>query len=522
MFDTSLSHLITNLILSKLEIETLYYGLIYEFIEKLINDNLIIDKINNFLIKYNLYYILLILSVLYSIQYIYNNYLKSSSKLIEYKTFDTHQIKIINKYLKNFPKYFSPIEKKQKGSGESKIQNQLTESNLKHSSNNENYPWFEYPITILDPTFKITGTITFYEYKKDIVVNSSENNSINTFITVPYIIIRTNKKNTIEDIDQYIKYMEKENTTIYDQKKEIELYHCPMFHNIQDNEQLIYDITTIYRGKKLDYETLKSQYIDSFFHPEKKKLWNKIYKVHNEPEFFNKKGQEPYIGILAHGPPGTGKSSFAYRIARTLNRHIVSIDLKAINTKSELWNKLTEIYIDNLHFKASEIVYVFDEFDYGIKYLYNNEQKKVQELRKLEKLNKLLNNKKKQNQDQNEDEDYSDNFINDRLVLTDLLNIFQGAVPISGLICIATTNDYKTIKKLCPALVRPGRLTPVYFGYPTNDILQEISQYYFNSQLSILPEKQINKPLSEIIDYALQLTIDDQTIKEFETYIQSL
>ena len=83
MFDTSLSHLITNLILSKLEIETLYYGLIYEFIEQLIGDNLIIDKINNFLIKYNLYYILLILSTIYSIRYIYNKYLKKNSKIIQ-------------------------------------------------------------------------------------------------------------------------------------------------------------------------------------------------------------------------------------------------------------------------------------------------------------------------------------------------------------------------------------------------------------------------------------------------------
>ena len=48
--------------------------------------------------------------------------------------------------------------------------------------------------------------------------------------------------------------------------------------------------------------------------------------------------------------------------------------------------------------------------------------------------------------------------------LEDLLEILQGPVPREGQIIIATTNKFDEIKNECPALFRPGRLTPIEFG----------------------------------------------------------
>jgi hypothetical protein len=104
-----------------------------------------------------------------------------------------------------------------------------------------------------------------------------------------------------------------------------------------------------------------------------------------------------------------------------------------------------------------------------------------------------------------------DMLMTNELSLTDLLDIFQGAVPIDGLICVATTNDLETIKKLSPALVRHGRLTPIYFGYPNYKTLQDISMHYFNKfmEFDIDDNTILEYPTSKIIDIALQCKINE-------------
>jgi hypothetical protein len=72
---------------------------------------------------------------------------------------------------------------------------------------------------------------------------------------------------------------------------------------------------------------------------------------------------------------------------------------------------------------------------------------------------------------------------NNVLKLSDLLTLFQGAVPIDGCIIIAMTNKYEEIRKECPALFRAGRLTPVYFGYFDFDLVNQVSMIYFGKPL---------------------------------------
>lgn len=72
-----------------------------------------------------------------------------------------------------------------------------------------------------------------------------------------------------------------------------------------------------------------------------------------------------------------------------------------------------------------------------------------------------------------------------KVQLDDLLEIFQGAVPLDGSIFIATTNKYDEIKKLCPALFRHGRLTPIYFGYFDGRLIKEICKQFYNEEPKI-------------------------------------
>ena len=71
----------------------------------------------------------------------------------------------------------------------------------------------------------------------------------------------------------------------------------------------------------------------------------------------------------------------------------------------------------------------------------------------------------------------------DELMLDDLLEIIQGPVPKNGSIIIATTNKYEEIKELCPALFRPGRLTPVLFDYADKYTVNEMCKHFYNKEL---------------------------------------
>jgi hypothetical protein len=192
------------------------------------------------------------------------------------------------------------------------------------------------------------------------------------------------------------------------------------------------------------------------------------------------------------------------------------LNLKSIKNKKELF-KIFECPRSNtgVSYRPDKVIFVFDEFDHGIKFLYNRQVDRNRELKKLEMMTDMTYGLEVNPQEINEDKkDFNekryDMMMNDELCLNDLLDIFQGAVPINGVICIATTNDLESIKKLSPALVRPSRLTPIYFGYPSIDILNQISNHYFNRnlELDIMKNTILNYPTSLIIDIALKCKIN--------------
>jgi len=107
----------------------------------------------------------------------------------------------------------------------------------------------------------------------------------------------------------------------------------------------------------------------------------------------------------------------------------------------------------------------------------------------------------------------------DILRISDLLELFQGPVPIKDRMIIATTNNFDKIKNHLPALIRPGRLTPVQFNYMSWDILNELCIYYFKEHLTC-DKFNITIPTSHIIElvhkiHSLNLSFND-FIKELQ------
>lgn len=103
--------------------------------------------------------------------------------------------------------------------------------------------------------------------------------------------------------------------------------------------------------------------------------------------------------------------------------------------------------------------------------------------------------------------------------LADLLELFQGPVPIAGRIIVATTNHYDKIKKSLPALFRAGRMTAIEFKYLDWPTLNKLTQYYFEQ--SITTESfVICIATSEIIEIAIKIKLNKQSCTEFVCELQ--
>ena len=302
---------------------------------------------------------------------------------------------------------------------------------------------------------------------------------------------------------------------------------------------------TTYQGRNRALAELEPIYMATHFHTEKDRLWSLIKEIDQNKDYYCRYGQTPKLNLLLHGPPGTGKSSFAYRVAMTLRRDIISMDLTKYPNRYII-DKLMHGYINpclsNGHMiSPSRLVYVFDEFDRTIEFLIaaQDKEKRVFEskLKAMSAGNGLAallgsaaGKKSKSNTKTNsgsdsdgEEDDFTIPSVDDSvgepstaisgasqlLTIKDLLEIFQGVVDVDGRLIFAMTNHYDKIKKECPALFRPGRLTPVYFGYIGRETLLDIIQYYFKNKF-IIPASDLDSlpsefkiPTSEIIEQAI-------------------
>jgi hypothetical protein len=229
-----------------------------------------------------------------------------------------------------------------------------------------------------------------------------------------------------------------------------------------------------------DSDMIKREFIDSFFSPEKDRLWSMVSTIHYNPGEFEKYGQSPCFNALLYGPPGSGKSSFAYRIARALGRNIDNVNLhKFVSSGSLSTLKKLLCYNQNI----DKTVFIFDELDEAILYIRDQKLKKSD----ADKENAPPKLK----------------MVNTEITMEDLLSIFQGAVPANKRIIFATTNNYEKLREISPALFRPGRLTPIHFDYLDWTRLNELSQFYFGKTLSFPPIEKSNIPTSEIIELAM-------------------
>lgn len=410
-------------------------------------------------------------------------------------------------------------------------------------------------INYKDDIFAIySSDLHFYDCIHDvhgtIMTNYTINKSEIDFQFQIKLIENANSKSYLEKLEKYIKNQSKIGNTV-----------DLNFYKIMNNSLITHNF---YKNELSQWQTDCIDIENGYFSNHK----DFIFSIMKNKLEYNINTSNSWNNMILEGVPGVGKSSLIYRIAMLLKRNIISIDLVLyLDKKKELYsifhgNEFKLPNDDTKVYNSENCIIVLEEFDntieklveleklYNLKMkLINNSQRtKEQNLNKqiIEQNTELDDNKlsnenylssQKKVIDDNRNFDNSLHSINndinniiqihkefhkkDILRLGDLLELFQGAIPVKDRIVIGTTNHFERIKTYIPELFRNGRMTPIRFDYLDWKSFTDLCKYYFNCELQCKPF-EITIPTSQLIELAMKHQLTDCNINKFKEEIDSL
>eukprot|EP00339_Tiarina_fusa_P013036 CAMPEP_0117041844 /NCGR_PEP_ID=MMETSP0472-20121206/29179_1 /TAXON_ID=693140 ORGANISM="Tiarina fusus, Strain LIS" /NCGR_SAMPLE_ID=MMETSP0472 /ASSEMBLY_ACC=CAM_ASM_000603 /LENGTH=763 /DNA_ID=CAMNT_0004752929 /DNA_START=135 /DNA_END=2426 /DNA_ORIENTATION=- len=117
------------------------------------------------------------------------------------------------------------------------------------------------------------------------------------------------------------------------------------------------------------YKLSESKSFDSLFFREKENLLNVVNHFRNKTGKYSIPGYPHKLGLLLHGPPGTGKTSLIKALAQYTGRSIVNVPLSRVSTNSELMS----IFFDRKYYTEDsyvpikmgfkDVIYVMEDVD---------------------------------------------------------------------------------------------------------------------------------------------------------------
>jgi hypothetical protein len=188
--------------------------------------------------------------------------------------------------------------------------------------------------------------------------------------------------------------------------------------------------------------------------------------IHHK-SWYMRKGIPYTLGVLLHGPPGTGKTSIIKSIAKDANRHVINIKLYKDTTQTQLRNLFFDeklnVLVDNKteHFNISvdERIYVIEDID-------------------------CLTNITHSREAETEPDEKNPYVFGEELTLSFLLNLLDGILETPGRILIVTTNH---IEKLDKAFIRPGRIdVNLEVGFCTLDMIIDMFNFFYEEPCNAL------------------------------------
>lgn len=235
-----------------------------------------------------------------------------------------------------------------------------------------------------------------------------------------------------------------------------------------------------------DKENEENKNFESFetiSHTHKNKIIKDIEKL-RDIEYYKKHGLKRKKGYLFYGPPGCGKTSTVMAMSNMDNRHIIEVSLSRVKTNTEIEEILNMSNIGDIKFDKSQIILLFDEIDLHLKEINLSKDSSPEE--SSSSCDEQDNEKKKKKKNRRTDKFVKISY-SDELNLPTILSRLDGIGNYSGIIIVATTNNKDNIHS---AMMRSGRLEPLYFDLCTRDDIVYLSEKYYEN---CVPEKFIDK-----------------------------
>lgn len=313
-------------------------------------------------------------------------------------------------------------------------------------------------LSVLDEFAEHDIKICYNKTEKSVGSSSGGNNSQSSNKTTQTYDVETVRLETYKSIEHIQTYIEKK-------------------RNIYINKFCTADKKTyVYTGngygsnyvefQKIIFESNKT--FKTWFCSEKQNILEIV------DNFTNKKGSYALtsnvykLGILLHGKPGCGKTSFIKALAKEMNRSIITISLDKFSSCSCFMKLFHSEYIlapsgqyNQLRYEyvpMDKRILVFEDIDTAGDIVKKREDVVIED--------EESDDKQDDNKDDNKDDKKDDKKTKkitvtvkkdkNELVLGDILNALDGICETTGLVYVMTTNH---IDFLDPALIRPGRIT---------------------------------------------------------------